>query len=224
MSRSLRHGALAATALVFSIATLSACGAGNNAQTLQVRPDNAATAVDGIKIQNLNVITQPDHEAEGPAVISATLFNDGTEREVLERITLPGGDATVKLQPAKGKGPLVLPAGGRLVLGGKNNASAVIENGRQVGADGSVQNVAFSFSETGDIQLGAAVVPATSFFKDFGPSTLPTPKPTPTPSDASSETPGTESGSPSAPADGSAGPSESAEGSANGSDEVPASE
>ncbi|WP_329039607.1 DUF461 domain-containing protein [Streptomyces sp. NBC_00178] len=213
MSRSLRHGALAATALVFSIATLSACGAGNNAQTLQVRPDNAATAVDGIKIQNLNVITQPDHEAEGPAVISATLFNDTTKREVLEKITLPGGNATVKLQPAKGKGPLVIPAGGRLVLGGKNNASAVIENGRQVGADGSVQNVAFTFSETGDIELGASVVPATSFFKKFGPSTLPKPKPTPTPSDDASETPGAESGSPSAsgepsaPADGSASPS-----------------
>ena len=59
------------------------------------------------------------------------------------------------------------------MLGGKNNASAVIENGRQAGADGNVQNVAFSFSETGDIQLGAAIVPATSFFKDFGPSALP---------------------------------------------------
>ncbi|MFI8001614.1 DUF461 domain-containing protein [Streptomyces sp. NPDC086010] len=220
MSRSLRHGALAATALVFSIATLSACGAGNNAQTLQVRPDNAATAVDGIKIQNLNVITQPDHEAEGPAVISATLFNDTTKREVLEKITLPGGNATVKLQPAKGKGPLVLPAGGRLVLGGKNNASAVIENGRQVGADGSVQNVAFTFSETGDIELGAAVVPATSFFEKFGPSTLPKPKPTPTPSGDASETPGAESGSPSASGE----PSAPADGSATPSGEASASE
>ncbi|MFF4243684.1 DUF461 domain-containing protein [Streptomyces sp. NPDC001822] len=218
MSRSLRHGALAATALVFSIATLSACGAGNNAQTLQVRPDNAATAVDGIKIQNLNVITQPDHEAEGPAVITATLFNDTTKREVLEKITLPGGNATVKLQPAKGKGPLVLPAGGRLVLGGKNNASAVIENGRQVGADGSVQNVAFTFSETGDIELGASVVPATSFFEKFGPSTLPTPKPTP--SGDASATPGAESGSPSASGE----PSAPADGSATPSDEASASE
>ncbi|MFE5241101.1 MULTISPECIES: DUF461 domain-containing protein [unclassified Streptomyces] len=211
MSRSLRHGALAATALVFSIASLSACAAGNNAQTLQVRPDNAATAVGSLKIQNLNVITQPDHEAEGPAVIAATLFNDGTKREVLEKITLPGSNAAVELKPAKGKGPVVVPAGGRLIIGGKDNASAVVENGRQVGADGSVQSVVFSFSETGDIQLGAAVVPATSFFESFGPGTLPATK-QPTPEASPSESAGepTDEGSESPSADGSASPTDSA--------------
>ncbi|MEU0135099.1 DUF461 domain-containing protein [Streptomyces sp. NPDC006296] len=182
MSRSLRHGAFAATALVFSIAALSACSAGNDAQTLQVRPDNAATAVDNIKIQNLNIITQPEADAEGPAVIAATLFNDGTKQEVVERIALPGTGATVKLQPAGGKGKLVVPVGGRVVIGGKDNASAVIENGREAGANGNVQPVAFTFSETGDIELGAAIVPATSFFEGFGPSALPSTKPTATPS------------------------------------------
>ena len=190
MSRSLRHGALAATALVFSIGALSACGAGNNAQTLQVRPDNAATAVDSLKIQNLNIITQPEPDAEGPAVIAATLFNEGTEREVVEKITLPGTGATVKLQPAEGKGPLVVPAGGRVVIGGQNNASAVIENGREAGTSGNVQTVAFTFSKTGEVELGATIVPATGFFEDFGPSVLPSAKPKATPSDSASETPG----------------------------------
>ncbi|MGW4228318.1 DUF461 domain-containing protein [Streptomyces sp. NPDC004980] len=194
MSRSLRHGALAVTALVFSIASLSACGAGNNAETLQVRPDNAATAVDQIKIQNANVIIQPEQDAEGPAVVAATLFNDGPKQEILEAVTLPGTNATVKLQAAEGKGPVVIPAGGRVILGGKGNASAVIENGRQAGRAGNVQNVVFAFSETGDVQLGAAIVPATGFFKGFGPSALPEPKPTP--SEDASETPGEPSGSP----------------------------
>lgn len=196
MSRSLRHGALAATALVFSIAGLSACSAGNDAQTLQVRPDNAATAVDSIKIQNLNIITQPEPDAEGPAVIAATLFNDGAKQEVVEKVTLPGTNAIVKLQGAKGKGPLVVPAGGRVIIGGKDNASAVIENGSQAGRNGNVQTVAFTFSETGEIALGAAIVPATSFFKDFGPSALPSAKPMPTPSDSASETPGEQSEAP----------------------------
>ncbi|MFF2135348.1 DUF461 domain-containing protein [Streptomyces sp. NPDC058193] len=215
MSRSLRHGALAATALVFSIAALSACSAGNDAQTLQVRPDNAATAVDSIKIQNLNIITQPEADAEGPAVIAATLFNDGTKREIVEKVTLPGTSATVELKPAKGKGPLVVPAGGRVVIGGKNNASAVIENGREAGRNGNVQTVAFTFSETGDIELGAAIVPATSFFKDFGPSALPSPKPTTSASasgtpGSASETPGEQSSSPSATPDDSASPADGA--------------
>ncbi|MDQ0794862.1 DUF461 domain-containing protein [Streptomyces sp. B1I3] len=188
MSRSLRHGALAATALVFSIASLSACSAGNDAQTLQVRPDNAATAVDNIKIQNANIITQPGHETEGPAVVNATLFNEGPKAEVLEAVKLPGTNATVELHAAEGKGPIKVPAGGRVILGGKGNASAVIGNGRQAGSDGNVQSVVFTFSETGDVGLGALIVPASGFFEGFGPSTLPSPKPTP--SKGASETPG----------------------------------
>ncbi|KDQ68666.1 DUF461 domain-containing protein [Streptomyces halstedii] len=189
MSRSLRHGALAATAIVFSIASLSACAAGNDAPTLKVRPDNAATSVDHVKIQNVNVITQPDRDTEGPAVVAATLFNDGTKPETLESVTLPGSGTTVKLTPAEGDGPLVIPAGGRLILGGKGNASAVIESGREAAQDGSVQTVAFSLSETGEVSLGATVVPANSVFKDFGPSSLPSPKATPTASESAPGTP-----------------------------------
>lgn len=198
MSRSLRHGALAATAIVFSIASMSACSAGNDAQTLQVRPDNAATAVDNIKIQNANVITQPEHGTEGPAVVSALLFNNGTKREVLEAVTLPGSDTPVKLYAAKGKGPVVVPAGGSVMLGGKGNAAAVIEKGHEAARNGDVQTVVFKFSETGDVELGASVVPATSFFKGFGPSSLPAQaKPTPTPAQSS---PGAASGTPGASA------------------------
>ncbi|KAB2590504.1 DUF461 domain-containing protein [Streptomyces arboris] len=192
MSRSLRHGALAATAIAFSIVSLSACAAGNNAETLQVRPDNAATSVGTIKVQNANVITQGEPEAEGPAVVAATLFNDGTEDEVLESITLPGTDVQVKLQPAKGTGPVEIPAGGRVILGGKGNASAVIEGGREAAQDGNVQQVVFKLSRTGDVALGANVVPATGYYKDFGPSAAPeAPAATPsaTPEAGGSETP-----------------------------------
>lgn len=203
MSRSLRHGALAATAIVFSIAALSACGAGNNAQTLEVRPDNAATSSGSIKIQNVNVITQPVRDAKGPAVVSATVFNTGTKAETLDAIALTGTSASVQLHAAKGAGPVVVPAGGRVVLGGKGNAAAVIENGSEATQNGNVQRLVFKFSTTGTIPLGATVVPAGSYFKGFGPSSLPElPKkpaesPAASPSGSASETPGTPSGSPS---------------------------
>ncbi|MFE6666812.1 DUF461 domain-containing protein [Streptomyces sp. NPDC057697] len=180
MSRSLRHGALAATAIVFSIASLTACGAGNDAATLKVRPDTAATTVGDISVQNANVITQPEHSAEGPAVVSATLFNSGTKPQTLEAVTLPGSSASVQLHAAKGAGPVVVPAGGRVVLGGKGNASAVIGNSSEAARAGNVQPVVFKFSSTGEIPLGAFVVPARSYFTGFGPSTLPVaPKKTP---------------------------------------------
>ncbi|MEI7030892.1 DUF461 domain-containing protein [Streptomyces pratensis] len=170
MSRSLRHGALAATALAFSIVSLSACGAGNDAQTLKVRPDNAATSVGTIKVQNANVITQSEDDAKGPAVVTATLFNDGTQEEVLEAVTLPGSDAQVKLQAADGKGPIEIPPGGQVIIGGEGNAAAVIEDGHEAVNTGGVQQVVFKLSRTGDVGLGAGVFPAKGPFEDFGPS------------------------------------------------------
>ncbi|AOR33586.1 DUF461 domain-containing protein [Streptomyces fodineus] len=172
MSSSLRRGALAASAIVFSIASLAACGAGNNSQTLEVKPDNAATAVGNIKVQNATIITQPDLKSTGPAVISATLFNAGSTDETLQSITIPGSTETVKLTPAKG-GSLTVPAHGSLLLGGQNNASAAIPNGRASVQDGNAQKVTFTFSKTGDVSLRAFVVPATSYFDKWGPSQIP---------------------------------------------------
>jgi len=208
VSRSLRHGALAATAIAFSFAALTACGAGNDAQTLEVRPDNAATSVGTIKIQNVNVITQPGRDAKGPAVVSATVFNTGSKAETLDSITLTGSSGSVQLHPAKGSGPVVVPAGGRVVLGGRNNASAVIENGDEATKNGNVQPLVFKFSGTGEVSLGASVVPATHYFEGFGPSALPEPPKTPDASPSGSASPNT-SESPSGEASASSSASES---------------
>jgi hypothetical protein len=178
VSSSLRRGALAASAIVFSIASLAACGAGNDSQTLQVKPDNAAIRVGNIKVQNVLVITQPDLHSTGPAVLSATLFNQGPKPETLQSVTLPGTSETVKLTPAKG-GSLTVPAQGSLVLGGKGNASAELPSGREAVQDGNVQKVTFTFSTTGPVSLSAFVVPATSYFDKWGPSSIPSAPATP---------------------------------------------
>ncbi|WP_405561810.1 DUF461 domain-containing protein [Streptomyces sp. NBC_01180] len=178
MSSSLRRGVLAASAIVVSIAALSACGAGNNAATIKIKPDNAATTAGAIKVQNATVITQPKATAKGPAVISATLFNSGDTNQTLQDIKLAGSSSVVKLTPATGKGPISVPAHGSVAIGGKNNAAAVLADGRAAAADGSTQNLVFQFSETGRVTLAALVVPATSYFQGFGPSSLPmTPSP-----------------------------------------------
>ncbi|MET9351129.1 DUF461 domain-containing protein [Streptomyces termitum] len=181
MSRSLRRGALAATAIVFSIAALSACGAGNDAQTLGIRPDNAAVTVDDVKIQNALVITQQTPGVKGPAAVSATLFNNGRAPQTLESVSLPGSSAQVALKPAEGSGPIVVPAGGSVVIGGEGNASATIENGHEAVKNGDSQKVVFRFSKTGDVTIQAFVVPADSYFEGFGPSLVPAP-PSATPS------------------------------------------
>ncbi|MEU7073107.1 DUF461 domain-containing protein [Streptomyces narbonensis] len=176
MSRSLRRGALAATAIVFSIAALSACAAGNDAQTLEIKPDNAAVTVDDVKIQNALVITQPHQGVKGPAVVSATVFNNGRTPQTLDAITLPGTSATVKLTAAAGAaGPITIPALGSVVIGGEGNATAVIENGTDAARKGDAQKVVFKLSKTGEVGLDAFVVPAASYFKEYGPSIVPAP-------------------------------------------------
>jgi len=185
VSSSLRRGALAAAAIAFSIASLAACGAGNDAQTLQIRPDNAETKVGDIKIQNAVVVTQPDLEATGPAVISATVFNNGRTAQTLDSITVDGTGKTAMLSPAKGKGKLTVPAGGSVVIGGKDNASAVLPSSREAVKDGNAQKITFSFSKTGAVSLRAFVVPAESYFSKWGPSELPaTPGASASPSDS----------------------------------------
>lgn len=171
MSSSLRRGALAA-ALVFSLVPLSACAAGVNAQTLQIQPDNAATTVGDIKIQNATVITQPDLESTGPAVVSATLFNSGSTDQTLESVTVPGTGKTAELSPAEG-GSLTVPAGGSLILGGEGNASAVLPSSREAVQDGNAQEVTFTLSRTGEVSLRAFVFPAENFFESWGPSEVP---------------------------------------------------
>ncbi|WNZ10529.1 copper chaperone PCu(A)C [Streptomyces sp. 11x1] len=175
MSSSLRRGALAAAAIAFSIASLAACAAGSNAQTLEIKPDNAATSVGDIKIQNAIVVTQPGTETEGPAVVSATLFNAASTDQTLDSVTVEGA-GTVELTPAKGKGKggkVVVPAGGSVVLGGEGNASAVLSDVTDAVKDGNAQKVTFEFSETGQVALRAFVVPAEHYFEKWGPTDIP---------------------------------------------------
>jgi len=172
VSSSLRRGALAAAALAFSMTSLAACAAGNNAQTLEIKPDNAATSVGAIKIQNALVVTQPELESTGPAVVSATLFNSGDTAQTLDSVKVKDSGEEAELKPAKG-GSLTIPAGGSLILGGKDNAVAVLSKGRESIQDGNAQAITFTFSETGDVSLRALVVPAAGYFESWGPSAIP---------------------------------------------------
>ncbi|MER5433211.1 DUF461 domain-containing protein [Streptomyces sp. NPDC002588] len=190
MSSSLRRGALAASALAFSIATLAACGAGNDSQTLEIQPDNAATSVGTIKIQNALVITQPNPAGSGPVAVSATIFNTGTKAQTLDSIDVEGLGAA-KISPAKGEGALTVPAHGSVVIGGEGNASAVLEHSGEDSIDGNAQKTTFTLSETGAVSLRAFVVPAEHYFESWGPSEIPS-----APAESSSPS-ATTSGSPS---------------------------
>ncbi|MFF4031930.1 copper chaperone PCu(A)C [Streptomyces sviceus] len=196
MSSSLRRGALAASAIAFSIAALSACAAGSNAQTLEVKPDNAETRVGAISLQNVLVVTQATPEAsgetKGPAAVSATVFNSGDKAQTLDSVSVEGG-GSAEITPAKGKGKVTVPAHGSVVLGGKGNASATVSELGPGVKNGNAQKVTFTFSTTGDVSLRAFVVPADSYYSKWGPSAVPSApakpaKPSATPTGSSTPT------------------------------------
>ncbi|RSS81992.1 DUF461 domain-containing protein [Streptomyces sp. WAC06614] len=218
MSRSLRRGALSAAAIVFSIGSLAACGAGNNAQTLQIKPDNQAATKGDIQIQNALVITQGEKGKPGVAAVSARVFNNGDKPQTLDSITLPGTKAKVELKAAGGAAKVIVPAGGSLLIGGEGNASAAVEGGRLTVKDGDVQPVVFKLSSTGDVPLGAMVVPAAGYYKSYGPTEAPAaPAAGATPSGSPSGSPAAApSGSPQAGATPSGSPSASPSGAAAG--------
>jgi hypothetical protein len=201
VSSSIRRGTLAATALALAVVTLSACAAGHDAESLEVKPDNAATSVESIKIQNVAIVTPAS--GPGPSAVTGRIFNGGSKDETLTSVKVKGAKARVKLRPAEGEKELTVPAGGSLALGGKGNASAVLpEAGAGAVQDGNAQPVSFELSRTGTVPLRATVVPAHGDYKKFGPTVAPSPS-------TSSSTP---SGSPSSSPSGSssASPSEEA--------------
>ncbi|AKG44510.1 DUF461 domain-containing protein [Streptomyces xiamenensis] len=172
MSSSLRRGAVAAVFAFSTVLALSACGAGFEAETQKIKPDNAAAQVDAIKVQNVNVIL-PDG-TDGPAGISARIFNESTTEQVLESITLPGSGVVVELTPAGNESQVVVPARGSVALGGEGNPSAFIADpaAAQI-ALGNAQQLVFLLSETGAIELAATVVPASenwTYYADWGPT------------------------------------------------------
>lgn len=170
MVRSFRRGALAAV-LALSLAPLAACAAGNGAQTYHVRPDSQSVTVGVIKVQNAVVLTQ--NSGSGPATVSARLFNNGTTDQTLQAVQI-GSGTPVTLAGADGGQTITVPAGGSVLLGGKNNPTAVIADSGEAFQDGDVQNAVFNFSTTGAVALPVNVIPATGYWEPYGPGAIPT--------------------------------------------------
>ena len=171
MSRSLRRGAVAAL-IIATAPILAACAAGDNAASLEVRPDNAATSISTgqsqLKLNNIVVVTGADGLA--PAGVTVNIANNGPQADTLTGVTVNGvpavltGDMTVKSQDA-------------LLLGAPGNPSAVVPT--LDATPGQNTTVAFTFSTAGSVQVLALVSDGTGQYASYAPSPTPTPTPTP---------------------------------------------
>jgi hypothetical protein len=191
--RSFRRAAFPAV-LALSLAPLAACGAGEGARTLEVHPDSAAASVGVIKVQNAFVLTQPD----GPATVSARLFNNGSSAQTLQSVKL-GSSLSARLSDAKGAPTVTVPAHGSVLLGGKGNPAATLDTGSESLRDGDMQTAVFQFSSTGPVSLAINVTPAIGYFTPYGPSSLPATTPSASASPTSTPSPGATAPSTSTP-------------------------
>jgi hypothetical protein len=192
--RSFRRGALAAAVVALSAVSLAACAAGNEAETLKVKPDNPAATKGDIQVQT--------------ASVTARLFNNGDSDQTLKSVDIVSGPSA-QLSGADGSGSITVPAHSTVLLGGKGNPSGVINGGQEQLQNGGFQNAVFTFSGAGAVPLKIQVMPAASYFAPYGPGSLPTTEaPTPTDTATSTQTPQT-SGDTATPTD-TASPSDTA--------------
>jgi hypothetical protein len=200
VSRSLRRGGLAAIAAI-AIASLSACAAGNTAETLEVKPDTAsATLGTSLLLNNIVVVTGAEASGEhtGPASVTVNISNTGTTDATLKTVTVGTGTASLTDAAGASVDKLVIPAGGSVLLGGPGAPAArVASTSLQVGG---FAPTAFAFGEPGEsgkVEAQASVYSDSGIYKGFGPK-APAASPGATASASATALPPAASASPSA--------------------------
>ncbi|NYI07557.1 DUF461 domain-containing protein [Allostreptomyces psammosilenae] len=189
MSRSLRRGALAAALTLASLPLAAACAAGTDADTLQIKPDNATTDLGALRIQNVAVVVGED----GTAAVTGSITNTGAEPAVLESITLDGAATPVQLLPAADESgatatEVTVAPNGQVQFGGEGNAQALAPAGTAV-EPGSFHDVTFRFAEQGETMLQAAVYEGEGLYADVAPTPTASPTASPAASPAASTSP-----------------------------------
>ncbi|MER7750704.1 DUF461 domain-containing protein [Kitasatospora sp. NPDC097643] len=174
MSRSLRRGSIAAIAAI-AIASLTSCAAGNEPDTLQIKPDNAAATVGtNLRLNNIVVVTAEGTSGAytGPVNVTVNIANSGTTPAELQSVTV-GGGATATFADAAGApmSSVVIPAGGSVLLGGDGNPSAKVASATVY--IGGFVNTTFTFKDGQKAETKAAVSPDKALYKGFGPTVAP---------------------------------------------------
>ncbi|MEV0533650.1 DUF461 domain-containing protein [Kitasatospora sp. NPDC050463] len=201
MSRSIRVGSIAAIAAL-AIASLSSCSAGNQAETLEIKPDNAsATIGTDLLLNNIVVVTGDESSGEhtGPANVSVNISNTGAEAVELQSVVV-GDGATAVFADEKGAplSTVVIPAGGAVLLGGTGNPTARVASAT-VHVGGFVPT-AFAFKNGEKVATQAAVSPNKGLYKGWGPTASPAAAPSKAASSPSASATATPSAGASTPA------------------------
>jgi copper(I)-binding protein len=172
VSRSLRRGAVAAVIAVAIAPVLAACAAGSSAASLEVKPNSAATSINGGQLKLNGVAVVADANGNAPASVIASIANNEPQQENLVSVTVGTTAATLT-------GPTTIPSGAALNLGnpGAGSTTAVVPTLDQPA--GANVPVTFVFANGGSVTLNAQIQAGTGEYAPYAPAT---PTPTVTPS------------------------------------------
>jgi hypothetical protein len=164
VNRSLTAGLIALALLP----GLAACGAGFEAQTLDVQADNAAGEVNGV-IARAIVIVKGKNSPTG--ALAGTLINRGDKPDTLTTITLTDhspGAQSVTISPN-----LILNPGQLVPLGVGEFKPITIPDARSIKV-GNFTDVVLTFKEAGVLRLQVETKDRTFFYSDVIPEGAPT--------------------------------------------------
>lgn len=164
--RSRRLAAGLAAVLVAAVPLLSGCFSGpaasTNTQSLVPSGEGVSTTVGDLSLQSFVLV----HQEEGDnAVLIGTIFNEGTEPDVLTRVTIDGHDALVPdlANTVEPQGYLAFGQGGP---GANSVAAPALWAEGFVATPGTYSMVAMTFERAGIVEFDALVVPATGYYAD----------------------------------------------------------
>jgi hypothetical protein len=190
VGRRLHRGALPAALLLALGAGVTGCGAGTNAQSYLIDPDNAEATVGNMLVRNLVMVKTEEAPAAG---ISGTFLNQGSTPDVLETIQIdPGQDAaggqagSISISPG-----LEVPAFSAVSVGAGNSPPLVVPNAEELHV-GTFVTMTLTFREAGVIELQVPLEDAVEYYATIVPTAAATPAGTGTPGPGATGTPAPE--------------------------------
>jgi hypothetical protein len=171
VSRRLHRGAVAAAFALAVGAGVTGCGAGFQAESYRVDPDNAEASVGGLLIRNLVMVKAEDAEVAG---ISGTFVNRGSTADVLERIQVaPGQDAaggqggTISISPA-----LEVPANSAVTVGAGESPPLTVPDAAELQV-GTFVTMTLTFRQAGPVELAVPLEDAHDYYASIAPTPTP---------------------------------------------------
>ena len=148
---------------LLAVLPTAGCYQGANGTVNSQGPTGNGTDVKVGTLQAQNTTLVADATGSGTAALVMTIVNDGESADALVAAALDSGATGAT------EGPVAVPAGAAVRLGGPGGEPAIAFSGITQTA-GTYAEVTLSFRDAGSTTLPVAIVPAVGYYADYAPT------------------------------------------------------